>query len=228
MKESKKMILRLLSSDGKKSKKFDLLVLNLALQKIDSDNFDFDGQAVYTSDRKRLVYCLSDKDSFTIAEGVEVIGEMAFRRKKALKNVIIPSTVTKIENDAFYDCDGLENVYIPSSVTTVEGYAFAECDSLKTVTFAGTPNNINRHVFDDSDGLHRITVPEKAVQKFRKALHYKDEDDEYIIVAAKAAPSADGQKVPEKTGKQEQKKDVSSKREDEKSAHATADKKAKK
>ena len=57
MKESKKMILRLLSKDGKKSKKFDLLVLNLALQKIDSDNFDFDGQAVYTADRKRLVYC---------------------------------------------------------------------------------------------------------------------------------------------------------------------------
>ena len=207
MKESKKMILRLLSRDGKKSKKFDLLVLNLALQKIDSDNFDFDGQAVYTADRKHLVYCLSDKDSFAIPEGVEVIGEMAFRRKKALKNVIIPSTVKKIENDAFYDCDGLDNVYIPSSVTTVEGYAFAECDSLKTVTFAGTPKNINRHVFDDSD---------------------EDEDDEYIIVAAKAAPSADGQKAPEKTGKQEQKKDVSSKREDEKSAHATADKKAKK
>ena len=227
MKESKKMILRLLSRDGKKSKKFDLLVLNLALQKIDSDNFDFDGQAVYTSDRKRLVYCLSDKDSFTIAEGVEVIGEMAFRRKKALKNVIIPSTVTKIENDAFYDCDGLENVYIPSSVTTVEGYAFAECDSLKTVTFAGTPKNISRHVFDDSDELHRITVPEKAVQKFRKALHYKDEDDDYIIVAAKAAPSADGQQAPEKARKHEHKKE-SVKLENDKPAHATSDKKAKK
>ena len=227
MKESKKMILRLLSKDGKKSKKFDLLVLNLALQKIDSDNFDFDGQAVYTSDRKRLVYCLSDKDSFAIAEGVEVIGEMAFRRKKALKNVIIPSTVTKIENDAFYDCDGLENVYIPSSVTTVEGYAFAECDSLKTVTFAGTPKNISRHVFDDSDELHRITVPAKAVQKFRKALHYKDEDDEYIIVAAKAAPSTDGQQAPEKVGKHEHKKE-SVKLENDKSAHATSDKKAKK
>ena len=227
MKESKKMILRLLSKDGKKSKKFDLLVLNLALQKIDSDNFDFDGQAVYTSDRKRLVYCLSDKDSFAIAEGVEVIGEMAFRRKKALKNVIIPSTVTKIENDAFYDCDGLENVYIPSSVTTVEGYAFAECDSLKTVTFAGTPKNISRHVFDDSDELHRITVPAKAVQKFRKALHYKDEDDEYIIVAAKAAPSTDGQQAPEKVGKHEHKKE-SVKLENDKPAHASSDKKAKK
>lgn len=227
MKESKKMILRLLSKDGKKSKKFDLLVLNLALQKIDSDNFDFDGQAVYTADRKRLVYCLSDKDSFAIPEGVEVIGEMAFRRKKALKNVIIPSTVTKIENDAFYDCDGLENVYIPSSVTTVEGYAFAECDSLKTVTFAGTPKNISRHVFDDSDELHRITVPEKAVQKFRKALHYKDEDDDYIIVAAKAAPSADGHQAPEKGSKHEHKKE-SVKLENDKPAHATSDKKVKK
>ncbi len=79
MKENKKAILEILKKSSKKDGKFENLVLNLALQKIDSDSFEFDGDAVYTNDKKRLVYCMSQEASFTIPEGVEIIGEMAFR-----------------------------------------------------------------------------------------------------------------------------------------------------
>lgn len=48
MKENKKAILEILKKKSKKDGKFENLVLNLALQKIDSDNFEFDGGAVYT------------------------------------------------------------------------------------------------------------------------------------------------------------------------------------
>lgn len=105
MKENKKAILEILKKKSKKDGKFENLVLNLALQKIDSDNFEFDGEAVYTADKKRLVYYMNHDASFTIPEGVEIIGEMAFRGKKQLAHVIIPSTVKEIEHDAFYDCD---------------------------------------------------------------------------------------------------------------------------
>lgn len=193
MKESKKAILKTLSKEGKKNSKFDMLVLNLALQKVDSDSFEFDGDAVYTDDGKCLIYCLSSKDSFSIPEGVEIIGEMAFRRKKNLKNVIIPSTVKTIAHDAFYDCDALDNVYIPASVTTIRGYSFAECDALKTVTFAGTPKHLSRHTFDDSDDLHRIIVPVKSEKVFQKALHYDEEDDEYVITTNRTKASQNEQ-----------------------------------
>ncbi len=193
MKESKKAILKTLSKEGKKNSKFDMLVLNLALQKVDSDSFEFDGDAVYTDDGKCLVYCLSSKDSFSIPEGVEIIGEMAFRRKKNLKNVIIPSTVKTIAHDAFYDCDALDNVYIPASVTTIRGYSFAECDSLKTVTFAGTPKHLSRHTFNDSDDLHRIIVPARSEKTFQKALHYNEEDDEYVITTDRTKASQNEQ-----------------------------------
>lgn len=124
MKESKKMILRLLSKDGKKSKKFDLLVLNLALQKIDSDNFDFDGQAVYTADRKRLVYCLSDKDSSAIPEGVEVIGEMAFRRKKRPEERNHPADGEEDRKRCLLRLRRSRQRIYPSSVTTVRRICF--------------------------------------------------------------------------------------------------------
>lgn len=188
MKESKKSILRALAKGGKKNNRFDILVLNLALQKIDSDSFEFDGEAVYTEDGKCIVYCLSPKESFTIPDGVETIGEMAFRRKKNLRSVALPPTVRTISRDAFYDCDSLDDVVVPQSVATVGGYAFAECDNLRCVTFAGTPKRLSRHAFEDSDNLQEIVVPEGSVKAFQKALRYDSVDDDYLIVAH-AAPA---------------------------------------
>ena len=184
MKENKKAILDILKKKSKKNEKFESLVLNLALQKIDSDSFEFDGEAVYTNDKKRLIYCISNGASFTIPEGIEIIGEMAFRGKKQLKNVIIPSTVKEIEHDAFYDCDELDNVYVPASVKEIKSYAFAECDKLKKITFAGTPDKLSRHTFDDCDQLHDIIVPTGAGKAFRKFLHFIDGDTDFIVIEA--------------------------------------------
>lgn len=181
MKENKKAILEILKKSNKKDAKFENLVLNLALQKIDSDSFEFDGEAVYTADKSRLVYCMSAAEVFSIPEGVEVIGEMAFRGKKHLKGVNIPSSVKEIEQDAFYDCDELDNVYVPASVKEVRSYAFAECDKLKRIVFAGTPKKLSRHAFDDCDQLHQIVVPEGATKAFRKALHFLDGDTDFLV-----------------------------------------------
>ena len=104
MKENKKAILEFLKKKSKKDGKFESLVLNLALQKIDSDSFEFDGDVLYTANKKRLVYCMSQNEQFTIPEGVIIIGEMAFRGKKQLKCINIPNSVKEIEHDAFYDC----------------------------------------------------------------------------------------------------------------------------
>ena len=182
MKENKKAILEILKKSSKKDGKFENLVLNLALQKIDSDSFEYDGNAVYTNNKKRLVYCMSQETSFTIPEGVEIIGEMAFRGKKALKNIIIANSVKEIERDAFYDCDELDNVYVPAGVKIVRSYAFAECDKLKKITFAGTPNKLSRHTFDDCDQLHDIIVPVGSSKFFRKELHFINGDTDYLVL----------------------------------------------
>ncbi len=190
MKENKKAILEILKKKSKKDGKFENLVLNLALQKIDSDSFEFDGEAVYTNDKKRLVYCMSHDASFTIPEGVEIIGEMAFRGKKSLKNIIIANSVKEIEHDAFYDCDELDNIYVPAGVKTIKGYAFAECDKLKKITFAGVPKQLSRHTFDDCDQLHDIIVPAGTSKTFRKELHYIDGDTDFIVIEAPAKKEA--------------------------------------
>ena len=207
MKENKKAILEILKKSSKKDGKFENLVLNLALQKIDSDSFEYDGEAVYTNDKKRLVYCMSQETSFTIPEGVEVIGEMAFRGKKALKNVIIANSVKEIEHDAFYDCDELDNIYVPAGVKVVRSYAFAECDKLKKVTFAGTPEKVGRHTFDDCDQLHDIIVPVGSSKFFRKELHFIDGDTDYLVLEDPKKKAETAEKKAEKKAETSEKKD---------------------
>ena len=218
MKENKKAILDILKKKSKKDGKFENLVLNLALQKIDSDSFEFDGDAVYTNDMKRLVYCMSQEASFTIPEGVEIIGEMAFRSKKTLKNIIIANSVKEIEHDAFYDCDELDNVYVPAGVKVVKSYAFAECDKLKKITFAGTPEKVGRHTFDDCDQLHDIIVPAGSSKFFRKELHFIDGDTDYLVLekAEKKAEIAS-----KKTEAAEKKTEASEKKADKKAEIAS-------
>ena len=227
MKENKKAILDILKKKSKKDGKFENLVLNLALQKIDSDSFEFDGDAVYTNDMKRLVYCMSQEASFTIPEGVEIIGEMAFRGKKTLKNIIIANSVKEIEHDAFYDCDELDNVYVPAGVKVVKSYAFAECDKLKKITFAGTPNKLSRHTFDDCDLLHDIIVPIGSSKFFRKELHFIDGDTDYLVLedSKKKAEVAD-KKADASEKKTDKKVETSEKKTDKKVE--TSEKKAKK
>lgn len=211
MKENKKAILEILKKKSKKDSKFENLVLNLALQKIDSDSFEYDGEAVYANDKKRLVYCMSQETSFTIPEGVEIIGEMAFRGKKTLKNVIIANSVKEIEHDAFYDCDELDNVYVPASVKAIRAYAFAECDKLKKITFAGTPDKLSRHTFDDCDQLHDIMVPAGSSKFFRKELHFIDGDTDFLVLEVPAKDS----------------KELSKNKKDEKASEKKADSKKK-
>lgn len=211
MKENKKAILEILKKNSKKDGKFENLVLNLALQKIDSDSFEYDGNAVYTNDKKRLVYYMSQETSFTIPEGVEIIGEMAFRGKKALKNVIIANSVKEIEHDAFYDCDELDNVYVPAGVKVVRSYAFAECDNLKKVTFAGTPEKVGRHTFDDCDQLHDIIVPVGSSKFFRKELHFIEGDTDYLVLEdPKKKAEIAGKKA--ETSEKKNKKEVAEKK----------------
>lgn len=216
MKENKKAILEILKKSSKKDGKFENLVLNLALQKIDSDSFEYDGEAVYTNDKKRLVYCMSQETSFTIPEGVEVIGEMAFRGKKALKNVIIANSVKEIEHDAFYDCDELDNIYVPAGVKVVRSYAFAECDKLKKVTFAGTPEKVSRHTFDDCDQLHDIIVPVGSSKFFRKELHFIDGDTDYLVLEDPKKKAETAEKKAEISAKKAEKKAETSEKKDKK------------
>ena len=63
---------------------------------------------------------------FTYASNLYLDGEL-------VTEIIIPDTVTKIKNYAFYNCKNLKSVAIPESVVSVGSDAFERCSNLTSV-----------------------------------------------------------------------------------------------
>lgn len=181
MKKGKKEIIEILKTTTKKESKFENLVLNLALQKMTSDKFEFDGKAVYTADKSTIVYCIQDEEELHIPQETKTIGRMAFTQHQHLKNIVIPEGVEKIEREAFFDCDQLQSVVFPASLKGIYGFSFSDCDELKKVTFKSVPEHIGRRSFSDCDSLREIHVPAGTADVFRKALRLTEDPDILVI-----------------------------------------------
>ncbi len=67
--------------------------------------------------------------------------------------VEIPSSVTKIENNAFYDCNSLKSVSIPNSVTSIGEHAFANCTGLTSIKIPSSVVSIGSGAFSGCGSL---------------------------------------------------------------------------
>lgn len=121
------------------------------------------------------------------------IGTHAFKDNKTIKEVIIPSKVTKILQSAFENCSALEKVTfkenstlkqvgrtafmgcanlkeinLPSTVTTLQYGAFMGCSSLAEIVLPSSLKTISQLVFADNTSLEKITLPKslKSIEYF--------------------------------------------------------------
>ena len=75
-------------------------------------------------------------ETLVIPEGVVFVE--AFHNNEYLKKVVLPSTLTSINNNAFANCTALEEVVLPAGLLSIGDAAFAGCKSLNCVWVAGT------------------------------------------------------------------------------------------
>lgn len=86
-----------------------------------------------------------------------VIGNQAFDRCMALKNIVLPEGVTEIGNGAFLGA-GIEAIRLPNSLKTIKTKAFAQCASLKTITIPEGVEQIETAVFENNYNLSDVYV----------------------------------------------------------------------
>ena len=79
----------------------------------------------------------------------DIIGEKMFYECSKLQAMILPTTVTAIQTNAF-SRTGLKTIDIPGSVTKLGGDAFAYCNSLETVVIGKKVNSLGQGVFYSS------------------------------------------------------------------------------
>lgn len=87
---------------------------------------------------------------------VKAIGYLAFSRDK-LTSVVIPDSVTMIDQMAFAMCDKLTSVVIPDSVTMINRMAFYNCDGLTSIVINGV-TTIDKEAFFGCSGLTSIVI----------------------------------------------------------------------
>ena len=110
---------------------------------VNSGNAWFSAQdgLLYNKDMTKLLYCPSMKSgSYNIPSNVTDIAIDAFYNCNQLNSLTLPPSLTKIEQGAFYNCSVLSNISIPASVNTIGSYAFFNCNGLQSLhANAATP-----------------------------------------------------------------------------------------
>lgn len=77
-------------------------------------------------------------------------------------NTVVPSSITKIENEAFEGRSGIKSVVIPDSVTEMGVSAFAGCTGLTEVKISGSLKIIDESAFACCENLTEVTIPDSV------------------------------------------------------------------
>lgn len=98
----------------------------------------------------------------TLPEGIETVGSRAFEGCWKFYPRL-PESLKTIRNAAFNDCDAMDSLIVPSSVTTIEEYAFCNCSNLKYAELSVSQYNIPKGIFDNTPKLEVIKLNSATV-----------------------------------------------------------------
>ena len=139
--------------------------LKLASINVDSannsyTNYNNDG-VLYTKDMTTIVRYPQAKSGteYTISNSTTKIDYQAFKQCNNLTKVEMPDMLTFIDASAFENCSNLQQITIPEGITELSYFIFSKCSSLKEVNLPDTLKEISRSTFDECTSLKEIIIP---------------------------------------------------------------------
>lgn len=108
-------------------------------------------------------------------EGLEWVGECAFYHN-VIENIIVPSTLKRIEAETFRNCYRLTQVDIPNGVEYIGDKCFYDC-KIEEITLPGTLKEIGQHALTYCRSLRTVHVKEGCALDIKK---YVDENVEVL------------------------------------------------
>lgn len=109
---------------------------------------------------KELYKFIGNETEVVIPEGVTRIADQAFFDCSFVKSVVIPAGVREIGGSAFCNCISLKSVVIPEGVTKIGSQAFRGCRSLTSVVIPKGVMLIQKYAFLDCKSLRSVVLPE--------------------------------------------------------------------
>ncbi|OPX86463.1 MAG: hypothetical protein A4E53_02896 [Pelotomaculum sp. PtaB.Bin104] len=135
---------------------------NLTAFDVSPDNLNYasDGGVLFNKAKTIIIcYPAGKTGEYIVPEGVESIGNSAFRSCVNLTGVSIPGSVTSIGTYAFSGCGSLASIIIPSTVTSIGDNAFQNCSNLSSVSILEGVTSIGKSMFSGCSVLTSIIIP---------------------------------------------------------------------
>lgn len=150
---------------------------NLATVNVSIDNkiYKSVNGVIFSKDGKTLILAPENLvGTYEIPAATQTVAAGAFVNCDKLTAVVIPDTVTLVEECAFYEASGLETVTLAGEALqdmTIGGYAFAYCGSLES--FVASEQSrlaiISDGVFQNCNSLTKFTFPKTVTYVGEKA-----------------------------------------------------------
>lgn len=136
------------------------IILPKSLTSLGSDVFENCEAEITFPASLKYIPCLGDNAVKTviIPKGVETIGNNAFSGSYNLSEITLPSTITNIENGAFYGT-GIKTFTCPPNITRIAGYVF-DSTNLTEFLIPDKVTEIDDCAFYNCTDLKKITIPE--------------------------------------------------------------------
>lgn len=106
-----------------------------------------------------LISYSGEDSEIVIPSNVVIIGENAFASKVTITSITIPDTVTRISDKAFNNCQKLREIDIPGSVSSVGDNVFENCTSLEKVVLGEGIVSIGDSIFRNCSNLSHVEFP---------------------------------------------------------------------
>jgi hypothetical protein len=128
---------------------------------------------LFSDDNKTLVKCPADlAGEVVIPSCVTTVWNNAFERCEKITEVTIPDSVVSIGNRAFANCSGLEKVNMGENVVSIGDSAFAKCSKLSSVVIPEKVETIGNRAFQECNALTEIIIPDSVKFIGNSAFHY--------------------------------------------------------
>ena len=135
-----------------------------------------------------------EKSAYTIPKGVKTIGSYAFNDNVNLKKVIMPDSVTVVEERAFFGAEKLKTVRFSKNLKRVEEDAFGGCD-LSSLKLPDSLEVIGRFAFNGSSIKGTLVIPKNVKEIGYQAFFVNPDKVKKILVQSKKLKKVDKQVV---------------------------------
>ena len=125
----------------------------------DNPNYKSVDNVIFSKSGDLLVCCAATKaGSYSIPDGVAVIGDNAFSNCNKLVSFTFPPSVRSIRHNAFSNCDTLTSLTIPGTIKGVWDSGFFSCDGLRSLVVSSGVNDLGSNTFSNCVSLERVII----------------------------------------------------------------------